>query len=44
MTAVTLAHRGSYMEINRAFDRLFGWLAARDLLGVDLRSLAIFIR
>jgi AraC family transcriptional regulator len=42
MTAVTLAHRGSYMEINRAFDRLFGWLAARGLLGADLRSLAIF--
>jgi len=42
MTAVTVAHRGSYMEINRAFDRLFGWLAVRDLLGADLRSLAIF--
>jgi AraC family transcriptional regulator len=42
MSAVTIAHRGSYMEINHAFDRLFGWLAARDLLGADLRSLAIF--
>jgi DNA gyrase inhibitor GyrI len=42
MTAVTVAHLGSYMEINRAFDRLFGWLASRDLIGPDLRSFAIF--
>jgi DNA gyrase inhibitor GyrI len=41
MTAVTVAHLGSYMEINRAFDRLFGWLASRDLIGPDLRSFAI---
>jgi AraC family transcriptional regulator len=42
MTAVTVSHIGSYMEINRAFDRLFGWLASRQLIDADIRSLAIF--
>jgi len=42
MRAVTLEHIGPYMEINRAFDRLFGWLASRHLLGPDVRSFAIF--
>jgi AraC family transcriptional regulator len=42
MKAVTVEHVGSYMEINRAFDKLFGWLAARQLLDPDVRSFAIF--
>jgi AraC family transcriptional regulator len=42
MTAVTVSHTGSYMEINRAFDRLFGWLSARQLIDADIRSLGIF--
>ena len=42
MTAVTVEHIGPFMEINRAFDRLFGWLASRGLLGPDVRSLGIF--
>jgi AraC family transcriptional regulator len=42
MTAVTVEHVGSYMEINRAFDRLLGWLASRQLLGAEFRLLGIF--
>lgn len=42
MRAVTMAHRGSYMRIDRAFERLFGWLAARDRLPPDARMMAIF--
>ena len=42
MTAITVEHIGPYMEINRAFDRLFGWLTSRQLLGPDIRSIAIF--
>lgn len=40
--AVAALHIGSYMEINRAFDRLFGWLSARHLLRPGTRSFAIF--
>jgi AraC family transcriptional regulator len=42
LTAVTVEHIGPYMEINRAFDRLMGWLASRQLLGADLRLFGIF--
>jgi AraC family transcriptional regulator len=42
LTATTLEHRGPYLEISRAFDRLFGWLFASGSIGPDLRSVAIF--
>lgn len=42
MTATTLEHRGPYLEIGRAFDRLFGWLFASGSIGPELRSVAIF--
>jgi AraC family transcriptional regulator len=42
LSAVTALHVGPYMEINRAFDRLFGWLAARDLVQPGTRMFAIF--
>jgi AraC family transcriptional regulator len=42
MTAVTIEHIGPYMEINRAFDRLLGWLAPRQLLGGEFRLFGIF--
>lgn len=42
MTAITIEHTGPYIEINRAFDRLFGWLASKQLLGPGVRSFAIF--
>src|SRR6185436_14825210 len=40
--AVTVAHRGSYMEIGRAFETLFGTLAARNLLTPGIRMIGIF--
>lgn len=42
ITMATVAHVGSYMEISQAFDRLFGWLASKGLIGPDVRSFAIF--
>ena len=41
-SAVTLAHRGSYMEIGKPFDTLFGWLATRNLLTPDQRCIGIY--
>lgn len=40
--AATIGHRGSYMEIGRAFEKLFGALAARNLLAPGLRMIGIF--
>ncbi len=37
-----LEHKGSYMEIGRAFDPLFGWCGARGLLTPDTRTIGIF--
>jgi AraC family transcriptional regulator len=37
-----IPHRGSYMEIGRAFETLFGTLAARDLLRPDLCMKGLF--
>ena len=42
MTAVTLEHVGPYVEINRAFDKLFGWLVSEQLLAPDARLFGIF--
>lgn len=42
MTAITVEHIGPYMEIGRAFEKLFGWLVSRQLLGPDVRSFSIF--
>jgi AraC family transcriptional regulator len=42
MRAVTVQHVGPYMEIGRAFEQLFGWLGARQLIGPDIRSFAVF--
>ena len=35
-------HRGSYMQIGRAFEPLFGWFAARGLLGPATRSIGVY--
>jgi AraC family transcriptional regulator len=40
--AATVPHTGSYMEIGRAFEKLFGTLAARNLLGPGIRMFGIF--
>lgn len=37
-----LAHRGSYLEIGTAFDRLFTWAMGRQLLGPQSRMLGIY--
>ena len=35
-------HAGSYMQIGRAFEPLFGWFAARGLLGPQTRSIGVY--
>lgn len=42
MEAITVSHQGPYLEINRAYERLFGWLAARNAIPEDLRMIALF--
>jgi AraC family transcriptional regulator len=42
MKAVGVDHRGSYMEIGRAFEALFGWLGARGLIAPDMRMAGLF--
>jgi AraC family transcriptional regulator len=42
ITAASVAHRGAYLEIGRAFEKLFGALAARNLLAPDIRMVGIF--
>jgi AraC family transcriptional regulator len=42
MQAATIAHRGSYLEIGRAYETLFGTLGARNLLGPGLRMIGIY--
>ncbi len=41
--AVTVSHVGSYMEIGKAFDTLYGWLGARNLINNGMRSIGIFL-
>lgn len=42
MRLATIDHRGSYMEIGRAFEPLFGWFAARERLGPATRSIGVY--
>ncbi len=42
MTAVTLPHKGSYMEVGKAFEQLFGWLAAQDLMEDATRIVGLY--
>ena len=42
MQAATIAHRGPYIEIGRAFETLFGTLGARNLLGPGQRMFGIY--
>jgi len=37
-----MPHTGSYMEIGNAFEKLFGWLGMRGLIGPQLRSVGIY--
>ncbi len=40
MKAVSVEHIGSLMQIGKAFDALYGWLGARNLIKPDMRSVA----
>ena len=42
MTAVTVPHSGSYMEVGKAFEQLFGWLAAQNLMDDVTRMLGLY--
>ncbi len=42
MTAATIKHTGSYMEVGKAFDRLFGWLASQNLMNDMTRTIGIY--
>ncbi len=41
-SAVAIDHTGSYMQVGRAFDPLFGWCAMKGLLGAQARAFGIF--
>ncbi|WP_069915700.1 AraC family transcriptional regulator [Caballeronia insecticola] len=41
-TVAAMEHRGSYMNIGRAFEMLFHWLATRGLVDPRARSLGIY--
>lgn len=43
LRAVGLAHRGPYMGIGRAFETLYGRLAARGLLRPPFRSIGLYL-
>lgn len=37
-----MSHTGSYMDIGQAFEKLFGWLGMKGLLGPDMRCIGIY--
>ncbi|WP_321794086.1 AraC family transcriptional regulator [Caballeronia sp. J97] len=41
-SVAAMEHRGSYMNIGRAFEMLFHWLAVRELVDPRARSLGIY--
>jgi AraC family transcriptional regulator len=43
LRAVAVAHAGSYMQIGKAFDTLYGWLGERNLLQPGLRSIGMYL-
>jgi AraC family transcriptional regulator len=42
LTAATIRHVGPYMQIDKAFNALFGWLMARDLIAPGMRMVGIY--
>src|SRR5471032_2913488 len=42
INVVSVDHVGSYMQIGKAFDSLFGWLASRNLLSAETRTIGIY--
>ncbi len=43
LQAVAVDHRGSYMQIGKAFDTLYGWLGARSHLRPGQRSIGMYL-
>lgn len=39
---ISIDHLGSYLKIGKAFDLLYGWLAAHGLLRTEMRSIGLF--
>lgn len=42
ISLLSIHHHGSFMQIGEAFDRLFGWLAIRGLVGPDIRLIGVY--
>ncbi len=39
---IGIPHKGSYMEIGQAFERLYAWAAGRNLIGPETSSIGIY--
>jgi len=37
-----ITHRGDYQEIGNAFEKVYAWASARDLIGLTTRSIGIY--
>nr|WKF57875.1 Multiple antibiotic resistance protein MarA [Paraburkholderia busanensis] len=42
MEILAVDHVGSYMQVGKAFDALFGWLAAHNLLAAQMRMIGVY--
>lgn len=42
VTLAALDHRGSYMEIEPTFNRMFAWVSEHNLLGPDTRMIGVY--
>lgn len=42
MKAITIEHTGPYMQIGKAFDTLYGWLGARNLIRSGMRAIGVY--
>ncbi|HEX7937292.1 MAG TPA: AraC family transcriptional regulator [Paraburkholderia sp.] len=42
MEILSVDHVGPYMQIGKAFDALFGWLATHNLLAANMRMVGVF--
>lgn len=42
INAVGIDHTGAYMEIGKAFEALFRWLGARNLIGPSMRMIGLY--
>jgi len=40
---IAAPHKGSYMEIGKAFERLFGWLGMKGLISPAMKSYGIYL-